>query len=70
MNEERNREVCVTNDHGYVPFIVSTSRSFPHSCLVTGFVTRLTRGVPLVKQELRTLPEHPRFFVGFVLLDL
>jgi hypothetical protein len=23
--------ICVTNDHGYVPFVVSTSRSFPHS---------------------------------------
>jgi hypothetical protein len=57
-------EVCVTNDHGYVPFGVSTSRSFPHSCLITGFVTRLTQWVPLVEQELRTLPEHPRLLWG------
>jgi hypothetical protein len=49
---------CVTNDHGYVPLVVSTSRSFPHSRLITGFVTRLTRRVPLVEQELLTLPEH------------
>jgi hypothetical protein len=37
------------------------------------FVTRLTRRVRLVEQELLTLPEHlssPRFLVGFVLLDL
>jgi hypothetical protein len=34
-------------------------RSFPHSQLITGFVTRLTRRVPLVEQELLTLPEHP-----------
>ena len=50
--------ICVTNDHGYVPLVVSTSRSFSHSRLITGFVTRLTRRVPLVKQELLTLPEH------------
>jgi hypothetical protein len=36
--------------------VVKTSRSFPHSWLITGFVTRLTRRVPLVEQELITLP--------------
>jgi hypothetical protein len=50
--------ICVTNDHGYVPLVVNTSRSFPHSQLITGFVTRLTRRVPLVEQERLTLPEH------------
>jgi len=50
--------VCVKNDHGYVPFVVSTSQSFPHSWLITGFVTRLTLRVPLLEQELFTLPEH------------
>jgi hypothetical protein len=58
--------ICVTNDHGYVP-LVNTSRSFPHSRLITGFVTRLTRRVPLVEQELLTLPEHlssPPVFSG------
>ena len=49
--------MCVTNDHGYVP-LVNTSRSFPHSRRITGFVTRLTRRVPLVEQELPTLLEH------------
>jgi len=44
--------ICVTND-------VNSPRSFPHSWLITGFVTRLTRRVPLVEQELLTLPEHP-----------
>jgi hypothetical protein len=65
--------ICVTNDHGYVPLVVNTSRSFPHSRLINGFVTRLTRQVPLVEQELLTLPEHmssPRFFVGVLLLPL
>jgi hypothetical protein len=37
---------------------VNTSWSFPHSRLITGFVTRLTRRVPLVEQELLTLLEH------------
>ena len=54
--------------HGYVPLVVNTSRSCPHSWLITGFVTRLTRRVPLVEQELLTLPEHtssPLDFSGF-----
>ena len=29
------------------------------SRLITGFVTRLTRRVPLVEQKLHTLPERP-----------
>jgi len=56
-----------TNDHGYVPLAVDTSRSFPHSWLITGLVTRLTRRVSLVEQELPTLPEHvssPPVFSG------
>jgi hypothetical protein len=62
----------VTNDHGYVPLVVNTSRSFPHSLLITGFVTKLTRRVPPVEQELPTLLEHlssPPVLVGFLLLD-
>jgi hypothetical protein len=46
--------ICVTNDHGYVPLVVSTSWSFPHSWPITGFVARLT----LVEQELFILTEH------------
>jgi len=59
--------ICVTNDHGYVPLVVNTSRSYPHSRLITGCVTRLKRRVPLVEQELLTLPEHlisPLVFSG------
>jgi len=52
--------ICVTNDHGYVPLVVNTSRSFPHSWLITGFVTILIWLVLLVEQELLTLPEHLR----------
>jgi hypothetical protein len=39
----------------------------PHSWLITGFVTRLTRQVPLVGQELlpfRSTWVHPRFLMG------
>jgi hypothetical protein len=50
--------VLPTNDHGYVPLVENTSRYFPHSWLITGFVTELTRRVPLVEQELLTLPKH------------
>jgi hypothetical protein len=31
--------ICVTNDYGYVPLVVNASRSFPHSWLITGFIT-------------------------------
>jgi len=44
--------------NGYVSLVVNTSRSFPHSRRITGFVTRLTRRMPLVEQELLTLPDH------------
>jgi hypothetical protein len=49
--------ICGTDDHGYVP-LVSTFQSFPHSWLITDFVTRLTRRVSVVEQELLTLPDH------------
>ena len=52
--------------------VINNSRFFPPSLLITGFVTRLTRRMPLVEQELLTLLEHlssPRL-VGLVLLDL
>ena len=36
----------------------NTPRSFLHSWLITRFVTRLTQRVPLVEQELSSVPEH------------
>ena len=42
----------------YIPFVVSTSRSFTLLKLITWFVNRLPRWVPLVEQELLTLPVH------------
>jgi len=53
------------------PRICSTC-PFAYSWLINGFVTRVTRYVPLVKQELPILQEHtssPPILVGFVLLD-
>ena len=46
---------------------INTSRAFPHSRLITGFVTTLRRRWPLVEQELLNLPEHlssPPVFSG------
>ena len=43
----------------------NTSLSFPHLWLITGCVTRLTRRVQLVQQELTTLPEHLLSLPGF-----
>ena len=65
--------ISVTNDHGFVPLVVNTSRFFLRSRLITGFLTRLARWVLLVEQQLPTLPEQlssPQFLGGFVLLDL
>jgi hypothetical protein len=60
INKNKLQEIsfCDTKDHGYVPPVVNTSRSCPHSWLIAGFVTSVTRRVPLLQQELPTLPEH------------
>jgi hypothetical protein len=49
-----------------IPFMVSCTR-YNISCIYWKFVTRLTRRVPLVEQELSTLPKHlglPPLFCG------
>ena len=65
------RKFCV-RDHGYVPFVVNTFRSFPYPWGIIGFVTRLTRWVSLVEQELLTHSLAPEFIpiilVWFVFL--
>ena len=43
--------ICITNENGYSPSVISTCHSFPHSWLITLFVTRLAR-VQSVEQEL------------------
>jgi len=61
------RNICVTDDHGYVPFITISS-SFSLSSLVTEFATRVTWRVQHVEQELLAHPEnpssHPVFWVS------
>ena len=46
-----------------IPVSQMTCRKHPRSChhsrLITGCVTRTTRRMPLVAQELLTFPEHP-----------
>ena len=49
--------IYVTNDHRYVPFVLITTRYFLRSWPITGIVTRVTRQVPHVEQELLTLVE-------------
>jgi hypothetical protein len=55
---------------GFVLFdlLCESYQFFPYSWHITGFVTRVTRSVSLMKQELLTLPEHlssPPVFSGF-----
>ena len=60
--------------HGFVSLVVNTSRSFPRSWLIIKFVTRLTRRVSVTRSRnclpFRSTWVHPRFLVGFLLLDL
>ena len=59
-------KICVTNDHNYVPLaVVTVPSSFSSLIIFTGFVTEVTRRVPLVEQELLTLVV---VHVGFVLV--
>ena len=62
--------ISVSDYHGNVLFVVVTiTSSLP---LITWCVTKVTQWMPLVKQELLTIPELPfsrLFFVGFVLLN-
>ena len=52
-------------DHGYVMFVVITTRSFRYSWFMTGFVARVTRHVSLVEQKLLIPPEHLSSLPGF-----
>jgi hypothetical protein len=49
-----------------VSLVIRNTRSFPHSWLITGFVTRVTWPVPIVEQEPCTLSEETWFIMGFV----
>jgi hypothetical protein len=49
------RNICVTNDHVYVPLVIITFTSFPHSWLITGFIARVIRRVPIMEHWLPTI---------------
>ena len=55
---QKIQNICITNDNRYFPILVSITWSFPHSWLITGFVTRVARRVPLVVHELLAFPEN------------
>jgi hypothetical protein len=50
--------------HLYVPLVVNTSRSFSHSLLIPGLVTRLARRMPLVDFILSEHMSSPPDFSG------
>ena len=56
------QNICVTNDHQYVPFVVNTILPFPYSWLATRYVTRVTWQVLLVEQELLAIQEFTTVF--------
>ena len=64
------RNICVTNDHGYISFVVYKFPSFfPPARLITRscFLTKITRWLPHVEQELPIILEHsckPPVFCG------
>jgi hypothetical protein len=47
------QNICVTNDEGYVPFNVNTIPSFPHPCLITVLVPRITRRSQILVQYIK-----------------
>ena len=57
--------MCVTNDHGYVPFVVITIRSYPCSWLITGFVIKEAWRVPHVEAGTAEPSGVPKFTDGF-----
>ena len=58
MEKTKTRfNICIIYGHWYVPFVVITIPSFPHS-YITGFLKRVTRPIPLVQQELPNIPEQ------------
>jgi hypothetical protein len=54
--------ICVTNDHGYVPLVVNTFRSFPHAWLITDLLTRLTLEIKVITK----LPNSEQSYKGKV----
>jgi hypothetical protein len=61
--------ICITNDHRYVPLVVRTSRYFPYSWLITGagFTIVVTCAKGHVGQEGGTFQPNNFFYDGFCL---
>jgi hypothetical protein len=55
------RNIWVINDHKYVPLVVFAIRFSTQSRFITGFVTRVTRQMPHMKQDILTRQEQLRF---------
>ena len=58
---------CSTSDHGYVPLVANTFKSFPHSRFIIGFVIRVIRRVQILEKEIlpfRSTWVHTWFLVA------
>jgi len=62
--------VKMNNDHGYVPFVAIIIWSFPHSWLITGFLTRVTWRYHWWGRNCSSFLEHMRSSPDFSLLNL
>ena len=63
---EQLSNICVTNNHIYVPFVVITICSFFYSSLIIGLVPRITQWTAQKEQRFLTIPQHwsrPGFFL-------
>jgi hypothetical protein len=63
----KNTTPVRTNNHGYVPLVVSIIPFFLLLWLITWFLFKIMRRVQLVKQDLHIIPEHsssPTFVSG------
>jgi hypothetical protein len=77
---EEGHNMGVSDDHGYVPFIVDTQSQYLSSFLdqnqrwlITGYFTWVTRRAQIVEQELLIFAEYlgsSWFIVVFLLLNL
>jgi hypothetical protein len=55
---KKNTTPVRTNNHGYVPLVVSIIPSFPLLWLITWFLFRIIRRLQVVKQDLHIIPEY------------
>ena len=62
--------LTVTHDHGYVLFILITIWSFPHSWLVTGFVTRVTGRISNFLCNVLYIVVSPFVLFGHCIVDI